>query len=952
MTYRPSRVLCVAAAVTACGGGRPATITVPPVEAPAPVGSIGADAGGASPQPTPPGRLNRRPAIPPQLARIAGLMPLRSLGIDAFLRTYPGYDGRGAIIAVLDGGVDPGVPGLARTSTGERKLIDVRDFSGEGRIPLALLQASPDGVVKIQGQTLTGVGRVTRLAPPPLYGGVLRERPLGRGAAADVNGDGDQDDVFPLIVARASDGWVVTADTDGDGSLTDENSVHDFAAGGQTLAFGRAPMTIAAKLEEVGGRPVLDLFFDNSGHGTHVAGIAAGHDLFGVGGFDGVAPGAQVLALKIADNGRGKISVTGSMARALAYAAEFAGRHRAPLVINLSYGVGNEIEGGAAIDSMVNHFALEHPDVPVVVSAGNVGPGISSVGFPASADHAIAVCALLPGVFARPPEPELPTAADVIGWWSARGGEVAKPDLCAPGVAYSNVPPWHTGEEVSAGTSMAAPQIAGALAILQSAMAQAGRRVPASELKQALTATATAVAGATVIDMGAGIPDLGRAYAWLRAAHQAGRFVVRALPTGGNTSRASAAFRRNGLAGPGDTTQRFSVTPVAGQAAARLLLASDAPWLRSPARIELSGQPLEVAVTYDPRALQQPGLHVGTVWARSASDPAAGPLFGLSNTVVVPLELAQPLDTSGVLEPGALARFFIDVPSDAGGLRVEVQTEGEAGATLYLFEPGGQPYRHGGRVEARLDEASAGSALARLDVAADALAPGVYEAVVVAPPASEARYRFHAALPDIAIDRVSAERGVEIRNRTREAQEAVLRAEITGLTTSVRVIGRLADPETLSVEIPAWARALVVQVNLEHAVWNEVTDFGVTVFDRGRPVADEPLNHALGNLTLALDSSYTGRTLSVELFPAFALERRTGQWQADVTLTLVSAEPRNLPFPDEAVRIAPGGSAAAALAPLPPDLPVAAGYDPLVRVTASPPSGLPSTRQGTIGRVK
>ena len=42
----------------------------------------------------------------------------------------------------------------------------------------------------------------------PVYGGVLRERPLGELPAADLNGNGDDDDPLPVVVARASDGWI------------------------------------------------------------------------------------------------------------------------------------------------------------------------------------------------------------------------------------------------------------------------------------------------------------------------------------------------------------------------------------------------------------------------------------------------------------------------------------------------------------------------------------------------------------------------------------------------------------------------------------------------------------------------------------------------------------------------------------------------------------------------
>ena len=194
------------------------------------------------------------------------------------------------------------------------------------------------------------------------------------------------------------------------------------------------------------GHPVLNFVFDNSGHGTHVAGIAAGHNLFGVAGFDGVAPGAQLIGLKIANNARGGVSVTGSMQRAMAYAARFAEARGLPLVLNLSFGLGNEIEGRAAIDSIINAFLIAHPSVVFAISAGNDGPGLSTVGFPASADLALSTGAVLPGAFARSPYAAGPRARDVVGWWSSRGGELAKPDIIVPGVAFSSVPRSSTRE--------------------------------------------------------------------------------------------------------------------------------------------------------------------------------------------------------------------------------------------------------------------------------------------------------------------------------------------------------------------------------------------------------------------------------------------------------------------------------------------------------------------------
>src|SRR5207247_3494980 len=159
--------------------------------------------------------------------------------------------------------------------------------------------------------------------------------------------------------------------------------------------------------------PVLDLFFDTSGHGTHVAGIAAGYNLFDVAGFTGVAPGAQIIGLKIANNARGGVTVHGSMMRAIDYAARYAAQRNLPLVINMSFGVGNEHEGRAVIDSIIDAFLVMHREIVFAIAAGNDGPGLSTLGFPGSADLALSVGAAYPGVFARPQQPGVPAPRDV-----------------------------------------------------------------------------------------------------------------------------------------------------------------------------------------------------------------------------------------------------------------------------------------------------------------------------------------------------------------------------------------------------------------------------------------------------------------------------------------------------------------------------------------------------------
>lgn len=877
-------------------------------DAPAPVPETGAGPAGTehatvavpAPPPAPalaaPAPDSVRRVAPPDLASARGWMPLASTGVDRFLRAHPDYDGRGVLIGILDTGIDPGVPGLATTSAGGPKILDLRDFSGEGHVPLTRVTPTGDSV-NVGGRRLGGFGRAVALSTAgPYYAGTIAELPLGPPPASDLNANGAGDDTLAVVVVRATDGWVLLADTDGDGSLAGERPVRDYLIGRES--FGWAPkgnrprVNVAANFAEEGGAPRLDLFFDTGGHGTHVSGIAAGHELYGVSGFDGIAPGAQLLGLKIANSAQGGISTTGSMLRAMDYAIRFAQTRRLPLVLNMSFGVGNEIEGQARIDRLADSVLALHPDVVLTISAGNDGPGLSTIGFPGSAALALSVGATLPGSF-LPAGPSGGQSSDRLAYFSARGGEVARPDLVAPGVAYSSVPIWKAGEEVEQGTSMAAPHAAGLVALLLSAMTQERRPIAARELRQALIVTAQPTPGATILDEGAGLADVDRAYRWLSAAPPVPEIRVRAVGPGEATA---AVLRESG--GAGDTTQMFELLRPADSPSATYTLRSDASWLTAPATVALLGPRTSLRLKVARRGLAAPGAYVGTVtgWTR---DTLAGPAFRLVTTVVAGAPVAagtQRLRERVVVPPGGTLRSFFEADSGRPFALV-VETGGRAERALaFLHEPNGMPFRDDGTRTAGFGPQSAEYEADSRDVVS-----GIYEAVVVAPPNQALSASLSVSQSPLALG--ASRQGESVRatftNVTGAPVEADVGMHLGGAARTENVAANGSAPQRIPFVVPAWSRGVVVDIAMDRAQWGRFTDFGVTLFDSlGRQLGKQPLNYAFGRLQVELPDGHGDMPVTLGLFPGFADPNGDQRWRlrasirvyADTSVVLASSD--------------------------------------------------------------
>jgi subtilisin family serine protease len=841
-------------------------------------------------EPAPPPEEAVEPLAPPEVAYAHGWMPVASTGADAFVDEHPTYDGRGVLIAILDTGVDPAVPGLVTCSTGEPKIVDVRDFSGESRIGLVRVVPRGDTIV-VAGRKLAGFGRVLALnTQGPYYAGALAEPALGAPPASDVNGDGDAADVLPLVVVKATDGWMLLADTDGDGSLSGERPVRDYLFGRETFGWAsrgrKPPATLAANLGEHRGEPALDLILGLDPHGTHVAGIAAGHDLYGVSGFDGVAPGAQLLALKISDRANGSVSGHGSIVAAMRYAIGVAATRRQPLVINLSFGVGNEREGEARIDRLIDSVLAENPELPVVVSAGNDGPGLSTIGIPASAARAITVGGTVPASFLPPADA---SAAEIVADFSARGGEVAKPDLVAPGVAYSTVPRFDIGEEVKQGTSMAAPHVSGLVALLLSAMAQEKRKVDARSIRQALMVTARPARRSGFLDEGRGLPDVGAAYRWLARGGVAPAIEVRVAGTATPAAWlvARQADRKNG-------TVTFELTRPADAPRAVYRLKSDVGWLTPPRRVTLAGERATVAVRYAGDTLPAPGAYTGVVSAWPA-DTVAGPAFRLVTTLMIPApsaDTALTLRRDTPVASGQVIRSFFSADS-ARPFQVRMSSIAGQKGLAYLHEPGGGPFREvGGR------PMSSGQQAALYRVDARDVVPGEYEASVVAFGGRLAATVTVLHAPVTLTSRVEGGLAVAELGNVGEL-EVVLGTELRlrGGQREDTVSARGSGIRAVSFEIPAWATGLEVDVRMDRAQWGRFTDFGVTVLDSaGGQLAQSPLQYSFGRLSTLLPEGHRGTRATLSLYPGFADAGDEREWSMVATIRL---------YADSAIAVAP-----------------------------------------------
>jgi subtilisin family serine protease len=287
---------------------------------------------------------------------------------------------------------------------------------------------------------------------------------------------------------------------------------------GGTYPYGS--QRVSTFVDLVNGRT---LPYDDHGHGSHVSGIILGNGADSLGRQVGIAPEAALVSLKVLDSqGKGTIS---TIISALDWVAANAQAYNIR-VVNLS--VGASVTQSYLIDPLaLAAKGLTDRGIVVVAAAGNLGKNASGqqqyggILAPGNAPWVLTVGASsTQGTTRRQDD----IVADFSSLGPTRGDYLAKPDIVAPGYGVISLAvPGSTLYQSSAqylvsgavplayepylslsGTSMAAPQVSGAVAL----MLQANPVLTPNLVKATLQYTAQAYQPYNPLQQGAGFLDV------------------------------------------------------------------------------------------------------------------------------------------------------------------------------------------------------------------------------------------------------------------------------------------------------------------------------------------------------------------------------------------------------------------------------------------------------------
>ncbi|MFF3558836.1 S8 family serine peptidase [Streptomyces sp. NPDC002574] len=685
---------------------------------PTPSGDAAKSAAKKSTAATYPGPDANTPAVNPY-------QPAWETGAADFVRKHPEADGRGVTIGILDSGVDLGHPALQKTTTGERKIVDWVTATDP------ILDADATWRRMTNGPTVT-VGTRTWTAPNPSQQvTVFRESAtIGGDMAGDLNRDGDTTDLWGVLYDPAA--GTVRVDLNDNGNFGDDTPMKPYKDGFQVGYFGtdnpataiseRIPFVVEIRkdvpTDPYGGDWIgkkadfVNIGVIQSEHGTHVAGITSANGLFG-GKMIGAAPGAKIVSSRACSwsGGCTNIALTEGMIDLVV--------NRGVDIVNMSIGGLPALNDGNNVRAQLYTRLIDDYGVQLVISAGNSGPGLNTIGDPGLADKVISVGATISKeTWAANYGSQVTKDYDMMPF-SSRGpredGGIA-PVISAPGASINTIPTWEPGAPVAEagyslppgygmlqGTSMASPQAAGASALLLSAAKDAGIDLTPVKLRTALISTAKKIKDVQAYAQGAGLLDVDRAWHLIKTGADANTYTVKApVSTALSQFLATPGYgtgvydRETGLKANQSKTYDVTLTRTSGP---DRTIRHDLHWLNDDSTWRFPGddtvdlplnKPVTVQITAKPHTA---GAHSAIL---EVDDPSTrGVDQQILNTVVVATPQAKPgyaFTASDTVQRNSTTSYFVTVPEGAKSLEVKMSGLAAGSQTRFIaINPWGVP---------------------------------------------------------------------------------------------------------------------------------------------------------------------------------------------------------------------------------------------------------------------
>ncbi|EDV19912.1 uncharacterized protein TRIADDRAFT_61672 [Trichoplax adhaerens] len=439
----------------------------------------------------------------------------------------------------------------------------------------------------------------------------------------------------------------------------------------------------------------LSIVTNAGSHGTHVACITSGY-FESTPEKNGIAPGAQILSVKIGDTRLDSMETGPGIVRGL-----IASKNYGCDLINMSYGEACQKPNEGRIMELCNEFVDEH-DIIMVSSAGNNGPAMSTVGSPGgTCSSVISVGAHVTPKMMAAQYSLLERVQSMQYTWTSRGpcidGALGV-SISAPGGAIASVPKWTlSSSQLMNGTSMSSPNACGGIALILSGLKACQIPFSPSSVRRAVENTASSITGEDHFSMGYGLLQVDKAFEYIRNSVDKLNNNVHFEITCGSSYDKRGIYLRE----PQETSS-ISYLPVRvrpcykseldlklkANLEYRISLVPTATWIDAPKYFMLNNSARSFDIKVDTSDLR-PGAHYSEICGYDSACIELGPLFRIPITVTKPISIRDPLtpiSESLTLDKGQIKRMFIATPPKATWVEIALTSLEESGKFTMVLD--------------------------------------------------------------------------------------------------------------------------------------------------------------------------------------------------------------------------------------------------------------------------